>query len=50
MNVLVAYESMFGNTAVVGEAIATSLRSLSLEVWSGPIAAVEPPRLARPSC
>jgi hypothetical protein len=46
MNVLVVYESMFGNTAEVGEAIATSLRSHGLEVWSGPIAAVEPPRVA----
>ena len=46
MNVLVVYESMFGNTAEVGEAIADSLRSQSLEVESGPIAAVEPSRLA----
>lgn len=46
MNVLVVYESMFGNTAQVGEAIAASLRSHGLEVWSGPIAAVETARLA----
>ena len=46
MNVLVVYESMFGNTAEVGEAIAESLRSQRLEVESGPIANVEPSRLA----
>lgn len=45
MNALVVYESMFGNTAQVGEAIADSLRSHGLEVWSGPVAAVEGPRL-----
>jgi flavodoxin len=45
MNALVVYESMFGNTAEVGEAIAASLRSHGLEVLSGPIAAVEDARL-----
>lgn len=46
MNALVVYESMFGNTAQVGEAIAASLRLHELDVWSGPIAAVEASLLA----
>lgn len=45
MKVLVVYESMFGNTAEVGEAIAESLRSQHLEVESGAIANVERSRV-----
>jgi hypothetical protein len=46
MHALVLYESMFGNTAAIGEEIAASLRSHGLEVESGPLAAVEPSRIA----
>ncbi len=42
MRVLVVYESMFGNTAKVGEAIASSLRSRGLDVRSGPTSAIQP--------
>ena len=40
MKALVVYESMYGNTAAVGEAIAASLRSHGLEVSSGPVTAI----------
>jgi hypothetical protein len=46
MKALVLYESMFGNTAAVGEAIAVSLRSRGLEVEAGAIATFEPSWLA----
>jgi hypothetical protein len=46
MKVLVVYESMFGNTAEIGEAIAESVRSHRLEVESGAIAEIDPSRLA----
>jgi hypothetical protein len=46
MNVVVATESLFGNTAEIGEAIAGALRSHRLEVASGAIADVQPSRLA----
>lgn len=42
MNVLVVYESMFGNTATIGETIAASLRARGVEVRSGPISEIEP--------
>jgi hypothetical protein len=42
MKALVVYESMYGNTAAVGEAIAASLRSHGMEVGSGPISRFEP--------
>ena len=44
MNALVAYESMYGNTATIGEAIAASLRRNGLEVEAGPISTIEPSR------
>jgi hypothetical protein len=46
MKALVVYESMFGNTAEIGEAIGGSLRAHGMEVTSGAIAEVEPSRLA----
>ncbi len=46
MKALVLYESMFGNTAAIGEAIAASLRSHGIEVESGAIAGFEPSRIA----
>ena len=42
MNALVVYESMFGNTATIGERIAASLRARGVEVESGPISEIEP--------
>lgn len=45
MKVVVAYESMFGNTAAVGEVIAGSLRSQGLDVLSGPLLALDPSSL-----
>jgi hypothetical protein len=44
MKALVVYESMFGNTATIGEAIAASLRSSGVEVEAGPVSAIEPGR------
>jgi flavodoxin len=44
MRALVAYESMYGNTAAVGEAIAASLRACGLEVEAGPVSKIEPER------
>ncbi|HEX6330328.1 MAG TPA: flavodoxin [Actinomycetota bacterium] len=35
MNALVVYESMFGNTAAVGEAVATALREHGVDVTAG---------------
>ena len=46
MTALVVYESMYGNTAAVGEAIAASLRSHGLEVSSGPVTAIGPAEAA----
>lgn len=37
MKALVVYESMYGNTATIGEAIAASLREHGMEVESGPV-------------
>lgn len=42
MKALVVYESMYGNTAAIGEAIAASLRTQGLEVASGPISKIPP--------
>jgi flavorubredoxin len=42
MNALVVYESMYGNTAAIGEAIARSLRSRGLDVEAGPISRLGP--------
>ena len=42
MKALVVYESMYGNTAAVGEAIATSLRTGGLDVDAGPISRITP--------
>jgi hypothetical protein len=42
MKALVVYESMYGNTAAVGEAIADSLRSQGLDVDAGPVSRVGP--------
>ncbi len=44
MNALVVYESMYGNTAAIGEAIATALRSHALKVEAGPISKIEASR------
>jgi Flavodoxin domain len=41
MNALVVYESLYGNTARIGEAIADSLRAKGVEVASGPISKVD---------
>lgn len=46
MKVLVVYESMYGNTAAVGEAIAASLRDQELEVDNGLVSKVEPTEAA----
>lgn len=40
MKAFVVYESLFGNTARIGEAIAESLRTHGLEVENGPISDV----------
>jgi Flavodoxin len=42
MKALVVYESMYGNTAAVGDAIASSLRSRGLDVEVAPVTKVEP--------
>lgn len=42
MKALTVYESMFGNTAAVGEAIAASLRDRGIEVASGPVSKIGP--------
>lgn len=42
MHALVVYESMYGNTAAVGEAIAASLRAQGLDVRAGPISKIAP--------
>jgi hypothetical protein len=42
MKALVVYESMFGNTAVIGRSIAASLRAQGLEVVEGLVSKVEP--------
>ncbi len=42
MKALVVYESLYGNTAAMGEAVAASLRTHGLEVDAGPISRIEP--------
>ena len=42
MKALVVYESLYGNTAKIGEAIATSLRARGLEVAAVPVPKIEP--------
>jgi len=42
MKVLVVYESMYGNTAAVGEAIAAALRGQGLEVDDSLVSRIEP--------
>ena len=42
MKALVVYESLYGNTAKIGEAIATSLRARGLEVEAVPVPKIEP--------
>jgi hypothetical protein len=42
MKALVVYESMFGGTATIGEAIAASLRAHGVEVDTSRISAIEP--------
>jgi len=46
MKVLVVYESMYGNTAAVGEAIAASLRERGLEVDDSLVSKIEPTEAA----
>ena len=46
MKALVVYESLYGNTAVIGEAIATSLRTQGLEVDAGPVSKIGPAEAA----
>ena len=41
MKALVVYESLYGNTAVVGEAIAASLRAHGLEADAVPVSEIE---------
>ena len=42
MRALVVYESMYGNTAAVAEAIAAALRSEGLDATVGPVTAIGP--------
>jgi hypothetical protein len=42
MKALVVYESMYGNTAAIGEAIASSLRTQGLDVSAGPVTRFDP--------
>jgi hypothetical protein len=42
MKAFVVYESLFGNTAAVGEALAASLRDRGPEVVSGPTTTIRP--------
>jgi Flavodoxin len=42
MKALIVYESMYGNTAAVGNAIASSLRSRGLDVETQPVTKVDP--------
>jgi hypothetical protein len=42
MKALVVYESMYGNTAAVGDAIASSLRARGLDVEAAPVTKVDP--------
>jgi hypothetical protein len=42
MKALVVYESMYGNTAAIGEAIAAALRERGVEVEAGPVTRIAP--------
>jgi flavodoxin-like protein len=46
MKALVVYESMYGNTAAVGDAIAASLRARGLDVEAGPVSRIDPQEAA----
>jgi len=46
MKALVVYESLYGNTAAIGEAIAESLRAHVPEVMAGPISKITPAETA----
>jgi hypothetical protein len=46
MKALVIYESMFGNTAAMGEAVAAALSAKGVEVESGPLAGFDRAALA----
>jgi hypothetical protein len=46
MKALVVYESMYGNTAAVGEAIAASLQAGGLDAEVGPVTTIDPTRAA----
>jgi flavorubredoxin len=42
MKALVVYESMYGNTAVIAEAVARSLQAHGLDVAASPVTKIEP--------
>lgn len=42
MEALLIYESLYGNTAAIGEAIAASLRTHGVDVTAGPLTRFEP--------
>ncbi len=42
MRALLVYESMYGNTAKIGEAIAEALREQGIEMVSGPVSRIGP--------
>jgi hypothetical protein len=42
MRALVVFESLFGNTATIGESVAASLRALGLESEARPVTGVDP--------
>jgi len=44
VNALVVYESMYGNTAMIGEAIAAALREQGLDVEEGLVTKIDPAR------
>lgn len=46
MKTLVAYESMYGNTAAIGEAIAAALRAQGLDVEERPVSKIDAARTA----
>jgi hypothetical protein len=46
MQALVVYESLYGNTAAVGQAIAASLRAHGLKVDVGPVSKIDPSEAA----
>jgi hypothetical protein len=46
MKAVVVYESMYGNTAAIGEGIAAALRARGLEVDAGPVTRIDPAEVA----